>query len=132
MSCKKGNGLDSLKNATNIHLLYLDALKAKTFKENVKYIDDRKVLKDFNLSKSDKEKLIEVIIKKDNYEPISRKCEHEPVYALMVDNKLVALFDVEYCPYLQYIKEDGSKETFQLKTNSLIKKEIKKIVYSLE
>jgi hypothetical protein len=118
---------DKLKEATNIQLLYLDAVETENTTDSTNYIHNRKVLKEFTLDDTSKKSLVKTLMNKDNYEPRTRKCRFEPVYAVKVDNALVALFDVEYCPSLQYFKDDGATETYQLKTESKLKEELEKL-----
>ena len=118
---------DKLKASTNIQLVYLDAQETENTSDNPNYISNRKILKEFSLDDATKKSLVKTLMNKDNYEPKTRKCRFEPVYAVKVDGALVALFDVEYCPSLQYFKDDGATEIYQLKTESELKSELEKL-----
>jgi hypothetical protein len=118
---------DKLKASTNIQLVYLDAQETENTSDNPNYISNRKILKEFSLDDATKKSLVKTLMNKDNYEPKTRKCRFEPVYAVKVDGALVALFDVEYCPSLQYFKDDGATEIYQLKTESELKSALEKL-----
>lgn len=128
-SCENGmENLAYLKNGKKIQLLYLDAIESEDELATEEYINKRKVLKEFELNESEKENLIKTIVKKDNYEPLTRKCKFEPVYAIKIDDSTVAIFDVEFCPALEYYEQNGSKQILQLKTNSTLKSELEKLL----
>lgn len=120
--------LNHLKNGKKVQLLYLDSIESKDEIAGEQYVNKRKVLKEFELSEEEKNNLIKTIIKKDNYEPLTRKCKFEPVYAIKVDNEIVAIFDVEFCPALEYFEQNGSSQILQLKTNSTLNTELKKLI----
>ena len=120
--------LNYLKNGINVQLLYLDSIESVDEMVSEKYVNGRKVLKEFKLNELEKESLIKTIIKKDNYEPLTRKCKFVPVYAIKIDNAIVAVIDVGFCPALEYYEQNGSSKILQLKTNSALKTELEKLI----
>lgn len=93
----------------------------------VEIIANREVAQEIPLSKQEKEAFLKALFNESNYEQIDRKCTMEPVYAVKNQKKLIALFDVEYCPYTDFIHKDGTKTKRQLiADNSIVEILLKK------
>ncbi len=109
-----------LKKADQVTLHKLEALGSNSDLE-IKQIANRKVVSSIVLESSEKKGLIKSLRNKANYGPVSRRCRMEPTYALEIDGEVVALFDIEFCPRIQYLA--GSKDIlYDIKTeNSMLK-----------
>lgn len=117
--------LEQYKNPESVELYYLDAFESESASDSL--IANRKVLKTFNLEGNDQRLFVKSFLKAENYEPISRKCPFEPVYALKIDGKIIAFLDVEFCPGVEHQLPDGSKKFYQLKKDSPIRVEVEKL-----
>lgn len=112
---------NSIKDSQEMHLLLLSETEADNAGDEDNYVRKRQILKDVKLSEDQKKLFIKNILEKDNYEPLSRKCKFEPVYALKIDGRIYATFDVTYCPTLEYTNDSGEATLLGVKTdNSLI------------
>ncbi len=119
--------LDDFKKGKKIQLLYLDAVESEVNIESNGYVNNRKILKEFELKTSEKESLMKEISKKSNYEPLTRKCKFEPVYAIRIDGVIAAVFDVEFCPTIKYYEKNGATQFFQLIMDSTLKTKIEEL-----
>jgi len=116
--------LKALNANETMELLFLSVDEYDTFDDNKEYIEYKEVIGKIELKGDTKAELIQAILSKDNYEPLSRKCKLDPVYALKINGELFALLDVEYCPLL---KVNSSNELLQITFDNSIKQRITEI-----
>lgn len=120
--------LKSIKEAKDIHILLLSETENNDAEEDENYVRKRQILKEVKLNEDQKKEFIKKILEKDNYEPLTRKCKFEPVYALRVDDNIYATFDVTYCPTLEYTDELGEITLLGIKTNNSLIAIVKEIM----
>ena len=119
--------LSYIKSNEKVTLFLLDAEESMNTEQNLNYIDNRRILKSYKISAKEQKELISEILKKNNYEPVTRKCKFEPIYALKIGSQLIGVFDIEYCPGFRYISEKGVEEYVQIKSNSQLSYFIKEL-----
>jgi len=73
------------------------------------------------------DKLLGELTNKENYEPVSRRCKMYPQYAIEIEGKLVAVFDLESCPRIEYLANE-EETVFDIKMENSIKAELEKLV----
>lgn len=121
ISCDEMKELAAIKDAENINLCLLDDKETINLIQGKEYYEGREVLKVITLNAEDKKKLLAELLKKSNYEPLSRKCPFEPVYVLRSDTKLYFLLDAEYCPTIEYEDTQGNTKLLGIKTDNTLK-----------
>lgn len=125
--CQEVEEFAELKKAKTITLHRLEA-KSQEATEGLRIIADRQVESSVILDGSEKKQLVKALVDKANYQPVSRRCLMAPTYALEADGKVIAFFDPEFCPRIQYTGKVGEIE-FDIKAeNSLL--EVLKNIYA--
>lgn len=109
-------------------LLYLDSMESE--ESNEELIANRRILKEYVLDKQSQRKLVKAMMLSENFEPTTRRCRFDPVYAIKINKEVVVLFDVEFCPGLTHQKKDGSTTYYQLKKNSPLESELRHLINS--
>ncbi len=107
------------KDALTLHVL--NSHEADTLEVGKMYIRNREVLDTIELIGEQRSKFLEEFENEKNYEPITRKCELNPVYSLFVNDNLYALFDVEYCPTIEYVHKRKKSKFEGIITNNGLK-----------
>lgn len=116
-SCKA----NSEANTPSKHSLQLVKL-GDPVEENAKSknIAGYKIEKNIKLSKTQQADFLKEINNPENLEKIVRRCAFEPSYALVANNQVIAIFDVEYCPKIQLVQQNDGK-ILDLKQNNALK-----------
>lgn len=123
--CQEVEEFAQIKKARELTLHRLEA-KSPEATEGLRIIAERQVESSVVLDGSEKKELIKAMVDKANYQPVSRRCLMAPTYALEVDGNVVALFDPEFCPRIQYTGGAGEIE-FDIKAENSIKSVLKTI-----
>lgn len=124
MGCKSNQTLKnslSIKNH-NIIVYQLNSSKIKEQEFNSIHIPKKYIIRKLILSNKEKLTLIKELLNNKNYEPIDRKCESIPVFAIEYKDSIMAVLDVEYCPFVKMINKEGNQTTLQLKMDNKLKK----------
>jgi len=123
ISCTEMKDFSSIKEDESITVCLLSAEVYNEASQDAakEYLERREVVNKLTLEGEQRATFFNEFLDESNYEPLNRKCKFEPVYALVVNNKLFALLDVEYCPTLQYVNGKNSKYVGIAAENSLKK-----------
>lgn len=122
-SCKAKSDA-SLVNNSKLQLVKLGDAVAENSK--TKNIAGYKIEQNFKLSKAQQAALLKEINNPSNIENATRRCAFEPVYALVENKQVIALFDVEFCPKIQLTQQNDGKIQ-DLKQNNALKELINSI-----
>ena len=124
ISCSEMKDLSMIKDVENISLCLLsaDVYNAESQQKTKEYLERREVLRKIELKGEQRESFVEEFLNENNYEVVSRKCKFEPVYALLVNGKPYAFFDVEYCPTLKIMVEGKEPKYMDIATENTLKK----------
>lgn len=118
IGCQDSGEFRALKKASEVTLHKLGSQSSET-NQKVRIIADRAVESSVLLDGADKKNLIKAIMDISNYQPVSRRCMMSPAYALETDGKVIALFDPQFCPRIQYMGGDREVE-YDIKTENNI------------
>ncbi len=122
MSCKSNLGLSISEHAkSDIEVYLLSDSESIERRIGSEYIEGREVIKKVVLSNQEKQRIIMALFDENNYEPINRKCEFSPVFAIKHQNILMAMLDVTYCPFVKLIDKYGVQNNLQLITDNTLK-----------
>lgn len=116
-SCKASNEANML-NRNNLHLVKLG--NPQEGNNPTKHIAGYKVEKKIKLSKTQQAAILKEINNPANLDNIVRRCAFVPTYAVVENKKVIAIFDVEYCPKIQLLNNNNSK-ILDLKQNNPLK-----------
>lgn len=119
---------NELKRASDIYLLLLSASETTEVNDSLAYVGNREVLRQVRLTDEQRGSFIGHFTKKANYEPLNRRCKFEPVYALKIDGKIYATFDVEYCPTIQFMTNEEVPDLLGITTDNTLKTAIDEIL----
>ena len=124
ISCSEMKDISAIKDAENITVCLLSAEVYNTASQDAskEYLERREVLKTLDLKGEQRTTFIKEFTNDANYEPISRKCKFEPVYAILMNGKLFALFDVEYCPTMHYVNNKKEAQYIGISAENTLKK----------
>lgn len=124
VACSEMKELSMIKDVENITLCLLSAevYNAETQQKDKEYLERREVLKTIALKGDERTSFLKEFLNENNYEVVARKCKYEPVYALLVEGKPYAFFDVEYCPTLKIIIEGKEPKYLDITTENTLKK----------
>lgn len=111
ISCTEMKDFSSITDDDNITVCLLSAEVYNEASQIAakEYLERREIISKLDLKGEQRATFFKEFLEDSNYEPLSRKCKFEPVYAVVVNKKLFALLDVEYCPTLQYVNGKKSK-----------------------
>ncbi len=123
MSCKSNIPLSVSEDTKpdDIEVYLLSDSESIERRIGSEYIEGREVIKKVVLSSHEKQGIITALFDENNYEPINRKCEFSPVFAIEHQNVLMATLDVEYCPFVKLIDKYGVQNNLQLITDNTLK-----------
>lgn len=124
ISCSEMKDISAIKDAENITVCLLSAevYNATSQDATREYIERREVLRKLDLKGEQRTSFLKEFLDENNYEPLSRKCKFEPVYAIVVNEKLFALFDVEYCPTMHYVNNKKDAKYIGITAENSLKK----------
>jgi len=124
ISCSEMKDISAIKDAENITVCLLSAEVYNTTLQDAtkKYIERREVLKTLDLKGEQRTTFVKEFVNDANYELIMRKCKFEPVYAILMNGKLFALFDVEYCPTMHYVNNKKDAKYIGIAAENTLKK----------
>ena len=124
ISCSEMKDISAIKDAENITVCLLSAeVYNKESQDATKeYLEKREVLRTLDLKGEQRTLFLKEFLDEKNYEPLSRKCDFEPVYALLMNDKLFALLDVEYCPTMEFVNNKKSAKYIGITTENTLKK----------
>lgn len=130
ISCREMKDATILKEAKNMSLCYLseEEYDKDSQLETNEYFEQRQVLKKIDLNEQQRELFLSEFLNQENYEALTRRCEFQPVYALVVDQKLYALFDTEYCPTIQYVNNKEDDQFLGVTTENTLDRVLRKLM----
>jgi hypothetical protein len=118
IACQEMDEFKALKEAKEITLHRLIAKDDTASATRV--IADRQVENSLVLTGKNRDQLLRALRKKENYQSVSRRCLMAPLYALEADGKIIALFDPQFCPRIQYLGGDKESELDIVAENSIL------------
>lgn len=123
VSCK---ATSSATDANKQTVLFLKLGEAVDAGSKAKNIAGYKIDKKIKISLTQQTDLLEELNNPANFEKAVRRCAFEPTYAVLVNNQLYALFDIEFCPKIQLSPQNDGKIQ-DLKQNNTLKELIIRI-----
>lgn len=130
ISCREMKDVSAIKEAKSISLCYLSEEEYDKDEQiqTKEYLEQRQVLQKIELKEEQRDLFLNEFLNQDNYEALTRKCQFQPVYALLVDNKLYALFDTEYCPTIKYVNKKKEAQFLGITTENTLDKVVKNLI----
>ncbi|MBC8756079.1 hypothetical protein H2O64_15485 [Kordia sp. YSTF-M3] len=124
ISCNGMKDISEIKDedTMTVCLLSNEVYNADSQDTAKEYLERRQVVRKLVLEGDQRASLLKEFLNDSNYEPLSRKCKFEPVYALLVNDKLLALFDVEYCPTIEYVNKEKDSKYIGITAENTLKK----------
>lgn len=125
-SCKNMRELAQLKSYKNLELYELSGKQSDTTSPNKKYVEGYEVVRSYPLTQDQRKMIVNELLNDENYIKETAKCKMEPSYALNSKDKLLVLFDFEYCPKLVYYGSDTTVR-LDIATENTIKRVIESV-----
>lgn len=122
-SCKAKSS-KNIANKQTVVLLKLGETVEESSK--VKNIGGYKIEKKIKITLAQQKVLLDEINNPTNIEKAVRRCAFEPTYAVLVNNKLYALFDIEFCSKIK-LAQNHNSNILDLKENN----KLKELIHSL-
>ncbi len=124
ISCNGMKDISEIKDADTMTVCLLSAEVYNQESQDAakEYLERREIVRKLVLEGEQRASLLKEFLEDSNYEPLSRKCKFEPVYALLVNDQLFALFDVEYCPTIKYVNRGEDSKYIGITTENTLKK----------
>lgn len=124
VSCKAKNKAN-IPNTQTVQLLKLgDAVEENT---TLKNIAGYTIAKKIKVTKTQQNDLVKEINNSSNVEIATRKCSFQPAYAVLVNDRIYAIFDTEFCPKIKLTQSNNS-DIMDLKENNKLKELINSII----
>lgn len=123
MTCSETKDVFMIEDSQSLTLCLLseEVYGVEKQQKTKEYLERREVLQTIQLKGEQRVAFLKEFTNKDNYGVVSRKCKYEPVYALLVDNKPHAFFDVEYCPTLKIVLNGKEPKYMDIVTENSLK-----------
>ncbi len=130
ISCREMKDAKVLKEAKKISLCYLSEEQYDEDSQTQlnEYFEQRQVLKEIDLNEQQRQLFLNEFLNQENYEALTRRCQFQPVYALVVDQKLYALFDTEYCPTIKYVNNKEEDQFLGVTTENTLDQVLKSLM----
>ena len=129
ISCgKQVEMISELKKSEEAYLLLLNANETNAPVDSIEYVENRTILDQVKLSEGQRGQLVDQFLNQENFEPLSGKCKYQPVYAVKINGKIYATFDVEYCPTVRYSSSAKKEQLLGIKAESELKKVVSEIL----
>ncbi len=114
-SCDRINSFSDIEKADKITIATLNS-EAEYEDINLTKLE---MSSSVQIEKTTKNEFVNTFLNESNYEALSRRCKFIPRYAILVNNRVVALFDATSCPRVVF-KYDDEDVFYDIVNNSKI------------